>query len=307
MPRILEQVRLGNLVDHYETRRRRKDGTVIDVSLTVSPIRDVSGAIIGASKIARDITERKRAEEALRDSEKRFGALLENSPRMMWVNRADGSVEYFNAAWRDYTGLPSRFADLSWTEVIHPDDRPAYVRARTAAIAAGEPFGAEYRLRRKDGVYRWHVTRVAPLRGDDGIYAWVGTATDIDDIRRMAAVLEERVEERTRRLAEVNAELEAFAYSVAHDLRAPLRSMRGFSQALLEDYGGCLDETGRDFATRIRSGAERMDALIDDLLAYAHLTRKEIRPEPVRTRHGSSAGAGPTAGRFGGKGRRGDA
>jgi PAS domain S-box-containing protein len=353
MPRMLERIRWGERVAHYETRRRRKDGTVIEISLTVSPIRDASGVVVGASKIARDITgrkraeealregetrfraifeqaavgmaqvapdgtwlrvnqrlcdilgypreemlrltfqdlthpedldaelhqmrallagdggsyqlekrylakggavvwalltvalvrdrdgapayfisvvedisARKRAEEALRESEQRFRALLENLPRMMWVAGLGGAVEYFNAAWRDYTGCPASLPDLSWAEVMHPDDREAHFRLRARAIAAGEPYESDVRLRQRDGQYRWHASRVAPLRRDGEVYAWVGTATDIDDIRRMAAVLEQRVEERTRRLAEVNAELETFAYSVAHDLRAPAQHAR---------------------------------------------------------------------------------
>lgn len=96
------------------------------------------------------------------------------------------------------------------------------------------------------------------------------------EIRQQQAELEQRVAERTARLQEVNAELEAFAFSVSHDLRAPLRAMQGFSQALLEDYGPRLDETGQDFARRIAASAHDMDALIQDLLAYSRIGRLEL-------------------------------
>lgn len=102
-----------------------------------------------------------------------------------------------------------------------------------------------------------------------------------EDLRRHASHLEARVAERTRALQDVNAELNAFAYSVSHDLRAPLRSTQGFAQALLEDYSPCLDEAGRDYANRIVAASRRMDDLIQDLLAYSRLSRAEVELQPV--------------------------
>jgi light-regulated signal transduction histidine kinase (bacteriophytochrome) len=102
-----------------------------------------------------------------------------------------------------------------------------------------------------------------------------------DEIQRHAAELEERVAQRTAELAAVNKELEAFAYSVSHDLRAPLRSVDGFSQALLEDYGDRLDPDGRDYLQRVRAASQRMGQLIDDLLSLSRLTRREMRHETV--------------------------
>jgi len=100
-------------------------------------------------------------------------------------------------------------------------------------------------------------------------------------VQQHAEELEQRVAERTAELAETNAELEAFSYTVAHDLRAPLRAMEGFSTALVEDYGDRLDEDGRDYAERIVAASNRMELLIQDLLAYARLSRSELRPQPV--------------------------
>lgn len=102
-----------------------------------------------------------------------------------------------------------------------------------------------------------------------------------DDLQRHASHLEARVAERTRALQDVNAELNAFAYSVSHDLRAPLRSTQGFAQALLEDYGAGLDDVGRDYAQRIVTASRRMDALIQDLLSYSRLSRAEVELQPV--------------------------
>jgi signal transduction histidine kinase len=124
--------------------------------------------------------------------------------------------------------------------------------------------------------------------GSDSIVGWFGTNTDVTEQREaqqsllaLTRTLEERVQRRTAELEESNAALEAFGYSVSHDLRAPLRTMQGFARALLEDYGPRLDDDGRDYATRITAGAARMDQLIQDLLAYSLLSRTEIKAEPV--------------------------
>lgn len=102
-----------------------------------------------------------------------------------------------------------------------------------------------------------------------------------EEVRRHAEELERRVAERTARLEAANQELEAFVYSVSHDLRAPLRAMEGFAQALLEDYADCLDEQGRDYARRIVAAAQRMDGLIEDLLQYSRLSRMHVEFHPV--------------------------
>jgi len=101
------------------------------------------------------------------------------------------------------------------------------------------------------------------------------------EIDRYVSEMERMVDERTAELKEMNEEMEAFTYSVSHDLRAPLRSMQGFSKALLEDHADVLDEVGIDYALRIRTAAERMDMLILDLLSYSRLSRAELEPEVV--------------------------
>lgn len=170
-PGILARLRKGIRIDHYETIRQRKDGTLLDISLTVSPVRDAKGRIIGASKIARDITHRKNAEREL------------------------------------------------------------------------------------------HEAR--------------------DELSRINRELEQRVQQRTASLQEAIAQMEEFSYSVSHDLRAPVRAMKGYAEALLEDYGERLDGKARHFLERILRGSTRMEHLIHDVLTYTRVARSQIRLTPV--------------------------
>ncbi|HEX3718837.1 MAG TPA: PAS domain S-box protein [Verrucomicrobiae bacterium] len=168
---ILARLRKGDHIDHYETVRRRKDGASVEISLCISPIKDGTGKIVGASKIARDITGRKEIERALRDA-------------------------------------------------------------------------------------REQLARV----NDD---------------------LERRIEERTSSLREAISHLQEFSYSVSHDLRAPVRAMQGYARVLREDYGDRLDDNGKEYLDRIIRGGARMDRLVQDILTYTSLSRREIQLQPV--------------------------
>jgi light-regulated signal transduction histidine kinase (bacteriophytochrome) len=147
--------------------------------------------------------------------------------------------------------------------------------AETARLAGGEVSSSfENRYRCKDGSFRWLGWRAAPVGSRSLIYA---AARDITDEKRAARELQERATE----LEAVNSELEAFSYSVSHDLRSPLRSIDGFSQALLEDYEEKLDEEGKDYLRRVRASTQRMGELIDDMLNMSRITRSDMHREPV--------------------------
>ncbi|MGI8958517.1 MAG: PAS domain S-box protein [Bryobacteraceae bacterium] len=155
VPNILDRIRRGERVEPFETVRRRKDGKDIDVSVTVSPIIDVGAHIIGASKIARDISERKRVEEALITTENRFRMLTEAVPDMLFATAADGSVTLMNARFEEYTGLRMQHKPTDiWQIVMHADD---YGRSKTflsESLHTGQLFETECRIRRNDGVFK---------------------------------------------------------------------------------------------------------------------------------------------------------
>lgn len=150
-----------------------------------------------------DITERKRAEAVLRENEARFRTLADAIPQLIWTNTADGSANYFNSRWYDYSGLSyDESAGLGWQAIVHPDDAPASVERWQHTLAAGEVFDTEYRLRRTDGIYRWHLGRNVPLRDEHGqIIGWFGSATDIEDVKQAEAARRES-DERFRLLIE---------------------------------------------------------------------------------------------------------
>jgi PAS domain S-box-containing protein len=192
-PEILARLRRGERIEHYETVRRRKDGTLLNISLTVSPIRDANGHIVGASKIARDITAQKKTEETLRKSEARFRLIGEVVPQMLWTADAKGEVDYFNERWDAYIGRDTQANKATRESAIHPDDRPRTLEAWAASLRSGEPFEIEYRLRRFDGEHRWFVARAVPFRDDAGqIVRWYGSSTDIHEQKVTAEALREQ-------------------------------------------------------------------------------------------------------------------
>lgn len=271
-PEILSRLRKGERVDHFETVRRRKDGSLIDISLTISPVRDEHGVIIGASKIARDITESKRIQAALMESGTRFRQLADTMPQIVWTAQPDGIVDYYNERWFAFTGLArGPLTDTNWERILHPDDLERTRNAWRDAVRSGEPFNIEYRfLERQENRWRWFVGRALPVRDMAGkIAKWFGTCTDIDE--------QKRVQDELRR---ANEDLEQFAFSASHDLQEPLRSVKIYSELLTKRHANKLDAEALKFLRFVRNGATRMETLVRDLLTYTQVTRFD-RPAEI--------------------------
>ena len=228
---ILERVKRGESVMHFETLRQTMDGRQIDVSVTASPIKDSNGKVVGVSKVLRDITKRKQVEWALQQSEAEFRTLAEAMPQIVWATRADGGNIYFSQRWMDYTGLTlAESLGDGWNKPFHPEDRQRAWDAWQNAVTTAGNYSLECRLRRADGVYRWWGILGAPFKAADGrILKWFGTCTDITD----------------RKLAEI-ALLES-----QHFLRSTLDALSSHI-SILDDHGVIIEVNGawNDFARR---------------------------------------------------------
>lgn len=400
---ILGRILGGERVQHFDTVRVQKGGRRVDVSLTVSPIRDAGGRIIGASKIARDITDRKRAEAALRDRERlladvtsaaqvglvmvgagyeylfanetyaevlglgeepivgrrvpdvlpaawdqirprldralagervafeleipgregeprhyrviyeprpdaagrlvvvvvvvdvtdqkqaqddlrgerdRFAKIVQTVPGVIFSFRQkpDGTacVPYCSPRVRDLLGIvPEDIRDdaAPILNLIHPDDSARFEESVAASARDLTPWQAEYRMNSLSRGEVWVEGHSVPIRDADGGTTWHGAIADVTERKRAEAELEQRVRDRTADLVAVNRELEAFSYSVSHDLRAPIRHITGFAGILLESCGPQLSEANRGHLEQVARAAQRMGHLVDDLLAFSRLGR----------------------------------
>jgi PAS domain S-box-containing protein len=177
---ILDRLRAGQRIAHFETVRRTRDGRDIEVSVTISPIRGPDGQLVGASKILREIGERRRIEAALRQSEARFRTLAEQAPVGIFQTGPEGGCEFVNRAWTEVTGLSeAEAAGDRWIRALHPDDRERVARLWRETAETGALFTAEYRFLRADGRITWVVGSAAALREGERTTGYIGTLADV--------------------------------------------------------------------------------------------------------------------------------
>ncbi|AFZ59082.1 PAS domain-containing protein [Anabaena cylindrica FACHB-243] len=269
-----------------EYRIIRPQGEIRWIFARVFPIYSLSGTILRHAGIAADITERKLAEIAVQQSEERYRSLVEATAQVIWITDPHGQFITPQESWQAFTGQSFlEYQGWNWQYAIHPEDRERTKQAWSKALQKSELFENECRIQSKNGEYRYFWVRAVPVLKTDGSNCeWVGTCTDITnrkqaerEIQELNEQLETRVQQRTAQLTAANKELEAFSYSVSHDLRAPLRGLDGFSKTLLERYQDQLDDKGKHYLTRIRAGTQRMGELIDDLLQLSRVTRSQMR------------------------------
>jgi PAS domain S-box-containing protein len=259
-----------------------RDGSIRWVRSFSRVVRD-GERIVGLRGVLSDITPAKEAEQAHR-------ALVDHALQGLAIVQ-DGQIAFANRAFEDFTGAPLAqqvgLSLLEWIETyVHPDDRAGILAGLASwQPGRGEVRRREFRVMPCAGVERWLATLTSELtyRGREAVQVLFADVTERrrveDELRRLNAELEQRVRDRTAALAATAEQLEAFGYSVSHDLRAPLRAIDGFSRAVLEDYGALLPEAGVGYLQRVRAGAQRMGELIDHLLTLSGALRGELRRE----------------------------
>jgi PAS domain S-box-containing protein len=279
--------------------QRTPDGPLEDLFLdfVYQPIRDPDGTINGIFVEGIDVTSAHDAVSALRESEAQFRTLSEAMANHVWTSQPDGRLDWFNGRVYEYSGADAGSLDgANWTRIVHPDDVAAAGLRWAAALATGETYEAEFRLRRADGVYRWHIARAVPLRGEDAkVVRWIGTNTDIDDQKATAealanlnSTLERQVEERTDKLMAAeealrqSQKMEAVGQltgGIAHDFNNLLTGISGSLDMLETRIGqGRLDAIPR-YVDAAQGAVKRAAALTQRLLAFSR--RQTLDPKPV--------------------------
>jgi PAS domain S-box-containing protein len=259
-----------------EKRNLRKDGSPIWVEVFTSLQRDAAGAPVYAITIVQDISERKRLEEALRASEERNRFLIQSIPQKIFTANANGEVDYLNQQWTEFAGLSfDQLKGWGWTQIIHPEDVEENVRRSQQAIDTGEPFQLEHRVRRADGVYRWHLSRAVAMRDAQGrVLMWFGSNTDIDD-QKQAAEASKQAKEAAEAASRAKDE---FLANVSHEIRTPMNAILGMTELALDTE---LTEDQRQCLKTVKSAADNLLGLINDLLDFSKIEAGKLELDPA--------------------------
>jgi len=287
-PAILERLKKGDRVDHFETKRITKYKKIIDVSLTISPIRDSIGNIIGVSKIARDITQQKNAQLLIRESEERLRMAVESTKLGTWeFFPLTGKLTWSTECKKIYDVPENMEVDFNFfSKYIYPDDFDFAQKeiAKALDFSGTGNFDIQYRIiRYSDQEVRW-------IRSQGKVYfntdrqaeRFIGTVLDITSEKSAKEKLEEIVQERTRELFKINEqleksnhELEQYAYIASHDLQEPLRKIQIFSDLLRKNI--LNEEVFEKYYDKINFSVKRMSVLINDVLNYSRLSTSNMQ------------------------------
>lgn len=212
-------------------------------------------------------------EQALKKSEEQFRTLVEAVPDIVWTSSPQGKVDYFNSRWLSYTGQSADEShDWGWTRAIHPEDIGRCLERWNEALRTVAPYEVEYRIRNKDGKYRWFLGRGVALRSGSEVDRWLGSCTDIQNQKEAAETLRRN-----------NQELEELAFATAHDLQEPLRLVILQTQMMQLRLGTHPDPAVKELAGQVVEGARRLHNLQSAIMEYVHVTSGDWAPQPTRS------------------------
>lgn len=271
-------------VYNYEARVIKVDGSITWIRTQGKVYFDEKGQAFKIIGTTRDINDEKTLQQVLIESEAKFRLLADSIPQHIWTADTHGNIFYFNQFVFSYSGLSLReLQTKGWMQIVHPDDREENTKLWLESIATGTDFLLEHRFRRKDGSYRWQLSRAVPQRDENGkIRMWVGTSTDVQDQKMFTEELEKLVTERTSEINQknnaletMNKDLQSFAYISSHDLQEPLRKIQIFASQIIAKEAENLSKSGLEKFDRIQIAANRMQTLIQDLLVYSRSSFQE--------------------------------
>ncbi len=303
---ILNRIKKGETVAHYETERVRKDGTKLFVSVTVSPIYDNTGNIIGASKVARDITERKHQEaelesyrkhleqlvqtrtaelqeavEKIKISEQRYEYAANATKDGLWDWNLKSGEVYYNPSYFSMLGyqpedFPQHTAADVWLNLLHPDERDKIVASTQQALVHDGGYEIEFRMLCKDGNYKWILSRGKVVAWDeDGVpLRAVGTHTDLTTRKQMEmALLEAKIKAEA-----ANQAKSAFLANMSHEIRTPMNAILGFTHLLERDI---RNPAQRDMLQKIKTSSKHLLGLINDILDISKIEAEHLSLEAL--------------------------
>jgi PAS domain S-box-containing protein len=202
----------------------------------------------------------------------RFHFMAESMPQKIFTATPEGMVDYVNSRWPEFAGrsIPDLIGG-EWAQLLHPDDREASIGGWMEAVKSGNTYTSEQRFLRRDGVYRWHLSRAQAMRDQEGrITMWIGSNTDIHEQK-----------EKEEELRRANEDLRQFAYSASHDLQEPIRNVAVFSELIERKLAPVIDEEGRQFLVYLQEGARRLSRMVSGLLAYTSASSADLSAAPV--------------------------
>jgi PAS domain S-box-containing protein len=262
---LLQRMKAGECVEHYETIRVTKEGRQINVSLSISPLRDSTGTTIGLSEIARDITDRKQAEQTLRESEERFRLVADAAPVLVWMSGTDKLCIFFNKGWLAFTGrtLEQEIGE-GWASGVHPEDLERCLSAYFDAFDARVKFEMEFRLRRFDGKYRWIADYGVPRFEFDGTFCgYIGSCVDITE-RKLS---EESLEELSGRLITAQEEERTRIARELHDDFSQRLALQGVGLAQLWKK---MPESETEQRAKVQELLKRIREISSDMHSLSH-------------------------------------
>jgi PAS domain S-box-containing protein len=274
-------------------------GETVYFDVSYSAVRETDGAVGGVLCIVSETTARVHAQQQLRTSEMQFRSFAQAIPNHFWTSTPNGELDWFNDQVYAYSGLqPGELDGNGWAAIVHPEDLPPALRDWQEALSSGEIYEAEFRLKRHDGLWRWHIARAVPIRDTEGrIISWVGTNTDIQEQKEVSAALtdinaalEDRINERTRQLQDAEEKLrqahkmEAVGQltgGLAHDFNNLLQGITGALDRIQSRIArGRLSDVDR-FLKAAMDAANRAAALTHRLLAFSRQQTLDPRPADV--------------------------